>query len=88
MTYQKTILLKDGRTCILRNGTAEDGKAVLDIFSWSWMWQLKTGALSHSTRAKVSLNTDVIQKASAPAIAVGRSLSSCVWNYKRHYAER
>ena len=33
MTYQKTILLKDGRTCILRNGTAADGKAVLDIFN-------------------------------------------------------
>ena len=33
MKYQKTILLKDGRTCILRNGTAEDGKAVLVIFN-------------------------------------------------------
>ena len=33
MTYQKTIKLKDGRTCILRNGTAADGKAVLDIFN-------------------------------------------------------
>ena len=33
MTYQKTILLKGGRTCILRNGTAADGKAVLDIFN-------------------------------------------------------
>jgi RimJ/RimL family protein N-acetyltransferase len=33
MKYQKTILLKDGRTCILRNGTAADGKAVLDIFN-------------------------------------------------------
>ena len=33
MKYQKTMLLKDGRTCILRNGTAADGKAVLDIFN-------------------------------------------------------
>ena len=33
MKYQKTILLKGGRTCILRNGTAADGKAVLDIFN-------------------------------------------------------
>jgi len=33
MTYQKAIKLKDGRTCILRNGTAADGKAVLDIFN-------------------------------------------------------
>jgi RimJ/RimL family protein N-acetyltransferase len=33
MKYQKTILLKDGRTCILRNGTAADGKAVFDIFN-------------------------------------------------------
>jgi len=33
MTYQKAINLKDGRTCILRNGTAADGKSVLDIFN-------------------------------------------------------
>ena len=29
MKYKKTIRLKDGRICILRNGTAEDGRAVL-----------------------------------------------------------
>ena len=33
MIYQKTIQLKDGRTCILRNCTAADGKAVLDVFN-------------------------------------------------------
>ena len=33
MTYQKAIKLKDDRRCILRNGTAADGKAVLDIFN-------------------------------------------------------
>ena len=33
MKYNKKIQLKDGRTCILRNGTAADGKAVLDIFN-------------------------------------------------------
>ncbi len=32
MKYHKTIRLKDGRTCILRNGTEQDGKALLDIF--------------------------------------------------------
>ena len=32
MKYRKTITLKDGRICILRNGTVEDGKAVLDNF--------------------------------------------------------
>ena len=32
MEYRETITLKDGRTCILRNGTVEDGKAVLDNF--------------------------------------------------------
>ena len=32
MIYQKTIQLKDGRTCILRNCMASDGKAVLDVF--------------------------------------------------------
>ena len=33
MKYHKKIQLKDGRTCILRNATAADGKAVLDIFN-------------------------------------------------------
>lgn len=33
MIYQKTIQLKDGRTCILRNCMASDGKAVLDVFN-------------------------------------------------------
>ncbi len=32
MKYSKTITLKDGRTCIIRNGTAEDGEALLDLF--------------------------------------------------------
>lgn len=33
MKYQKTIRLKDGRTCILRNGAEQDGQAVFDIFN-------------------------------------------------------
>ena len=33
MNYHKMITLKDGRTCVLRNGTAEDGQALLDIFN-------------------------------------------------------
>ena len=33
MTFDKTVTLKDGRTCLLRNGTAADGQAVLDIFN-------------------------------------------------------
>ena len=33
MQFHKIITLKDGRTCTLRNGTAEDGQAVLDIFN-------------------------------------------------------
>jgi GNAT superfamily N-acetyltransferase len=32
LEYRKTITLKDGRACILRNGTEKDGKAVLDNF--------------------------------------------------------
>lgn len=32
MKYNKTIRLKDGRNCILRNGTQQDGKTLLDIF--------------------------------------------------------
>ena len=33
MEYYKTIKLNDGRTCILRNCTSNDGKAVLEVFS-------------------------------------------------------
>ena len=32
MKYHKIITLKDGRDCILRNGTEHDSKAVLDNF--------------------------------------------------------
>ena len=32
MEYRETITLRDGRTCVLRNGTREDGKAQLDLF--------------------------------------------------------
>ena len=32
MKYQKTIKLKDGRTCCLRNAAMADGEAVLAIF--------------------------------------------------------
>ena len=33
MKYHKEIQLKDGRTCILRNGIAEDGQAVFENFN-------------------------------------------------------
>lgn len=32
MEYNKTIILKDGRTCVLRNGTAADGQAAAEVF--------------------------------------------------------
>ena len=32
MKYSKTITLKDGRTCVLRNGTEQDAEAVLSNF--------------------------------------------------------
>jgi len=32
MKYYKEIKLKDGRTCVLRNGDFDDGQAVFDIF--------------------------------------------------------
>lgn len=32
MKYSKTVTLKDGRTCTIRNGTAEDGEALLELF--------------------------------------------------------
>jgi ribosomal protein S18 acetylase RimI-like enzyme len=33
MKYTKTVILKGGRTCILRNGTEQDGQSLLDIFN-------------------------------------------------------
>ena len=33
MEYHIIITLKDGRACTLRNGTAEDGQALLDLFN-------------------------------------------------------
>ena len=33
MKYHKTITLKDGRTCYLRNGTMQDARAALDCFN-------------------------------------------------------
>lgn len=33
MEYRETVTLKDGRACVLRNGTAQDGQAELDIFT-------------------------------------------------------
>ncbi len=32
MEYRKNVCLKDGRTCVIRNGTAADAAAVLDVF--------------------------------------------------------
>ena len=32
MFYRKTVVLKDGRSCLLRNASAEDSQAVLDEF--------------------------------------------------------
>lgn len=32
MHYYETITLKDGRTCVLRNGTRQDAQASLDVF--------------------------------------------------------
>ena len=32
MEYRETIILKDGRSCVLRNGTAADAQEVLNNF--------------------------------------------------------
>ena len=32
MKYNKTVVLKDGRTCIIRNGTRQDAQGVWDNF--------------------------------------------------------
>ncbi|MDO4798804.1 MAG: GNAT family N-acetyltransferase [Coriobacteriales bacterium] len=35
MRYRETITLKDGRTCLLRNGTEQDGASVRELFACS-----------------------------------------------------
>ena len=32
MEFHQTVILKDGRPCLLRNGTEQDGQALLDIY--------------------------------------------------------
>ena len=32
MEYRKTVILKDGRECVLRNGTEQDGQALYKLF--------------------------------------------------------
>lgn len=32
MKYRKIVILKDGRACTLRNGTEQDGQALLDLY--------------------------------------------------------
>ena len=32
LQYNQRIIIKDDRLCILRNGTAQDGQAALDVF--------------------------------------------------------
>lgn len=32
MEYRSTITLKDGRSCVIRNGTEQDGQTLLDIY--------------------------------------------------------
>jgi len=46
----ETITLKDGRTCILRNGTVEDGKAVLDNFILTHE-QMELSVVAENSRA-------------------------------------
>ena len=33
--HNRIDILKDGRTCILRNGTEQDGQALPDLSSWN-----------------------------------------------------
>ena len=46
MLYNKRISLRDGRTCILRNGDAQDGQALFDNFMLTHAQILKEKAMS------------------------------------------
>ena len=49
MEYHKTITLKDGRACTLRNGTAEDGQRILERYMKRFIrkadWNMRSSAL-------------------------------------------
>ena len=44
MEYRETIVLKDGRACVIRQGTAADGEGVLRNFVLNHAWRRWTGS--------------------------------------------
>ena len=100
MEYHKTITLKDGRACILRNGTASDGQALLDIFNLTHMQTdyLLTYPEEHSYTAEdeaelLRRKTDSVDEiellAELDGIVVGSAGIGCVGRKEkiRHRAE-
>ena len=100
MEYHKTITLTDGRACILRNGTASDGQALLDIFNLTHMQTdyLLTYPEEHSYTAEdeaelLRRKTDSVDEiellAELDGIVVGSAGIGCVGRKEkiRHRAE-
>ena len=66
MEYHKTIILKDGRACTLRNGTAEDGQALLKIFN---LTHTQTDYLLTGERQTVSMKSNFLHLLTARSLA-------------------
>ena len=83
MKYSKTVVLKDGRTCIIRNGTRQDAQGVWDNFV------LTHGETEYLTTypEEVTFTLEqeeayLKQKEESDRDAAGRRMCSCGWNYK------
>ena len=51
MVYNKTIILKDGRECLLKNGTAADGAACLSCAVKAGYKQIELGVVATNDKA-------------------------------------
>lgn len=70
MTFEKTVSLKDGRSCLLRNGTAADGQAVLEVFNRTHEETDYLLTYSDENSFTVSQEGDFLQKQTDSANAI------------------
>ena len=62
MTFEKTVTLKDGRNCLLRNGVTSAGKAVLEVFNRTHEETDYLLTYSDENRFTVSQEADFLQR--------------------------
>ena len=70
MKFDKTVTLKDGRTCRLRNGIAGDGQAVLNVFNQTHEETDYLLTYSDENRFTASQEGDFLQRQTDSANAI------------------